>query len=342
MAKDNITIKGRRIEYEIKDVDIFTLEYYEDNPRINYIISKAHTNNTTQEFIEEKLLDLDSTKELIKDLEENEGLLDEIYVLGNRVVEGNRRLSAYRKLYKKLGNKWKNIKARVLSDTVTEEELFLILGIFHIKGKKPWDAYEKASYIYKMIKTLNKTPEEIGRQIGHNKKTIEIMMKAYEVMTQKFLSQTSNEELIGTFRDDLKKYSYFEAFFRDKDLSKRYENDPRFMDEFVEWVGSGRLSKAQDVRDLSKILNHERSKELFYDKSPEIALKVAMGSLYFNNPEKIDPFYKKVNEFRELIQAQSPIKMKREVKSSVGRKNELTECYHEFKRFCKEVGLQIN
>jgi hypothetical protein len=342
MVRDTITVKGRAIEYEIKDVDIFNLEYYKDNPRINHIISKYPPEKVTQEFIEEKLLDLDSTKELIKDLEENKGLLDEVYVLGNKVVEGNRRLCAYRRLYKReRNNAWRYIKTRILCDSLTEEELFFILGTFHIKGKQPWDAYEKASYIYRMIQTLKKSPREIGRQLGHNKKTIEAMMKSYEVMTQKYLSNSSDEELIGETRDDLKKYSYFEAFFRQGHLSKRYEETPEFMDDFIDWVRSGRLPKAQDVRELPKILNNKKATRYFYDEEPENAFKRAMALLYTDKPEKVDPFYKKVREFRELIQNTSPIKTKNEIKASKSRKYELQKCYRDFKRFCKHVGLDV-
>ena len=99
--KETITVKGREISYEIKDVDIYSLEYYKENPRINYIISKHPPEKVTQEFIEQELLKLDTVKERIKDLEENKGLLDEVYVLGNKVVEGNTRLCAFRRLYKK-------------------------------------------------------------------------------------------------------------------------------------------------------------------------------------------------------------------------------------------------
>ncbi len=37
MAKESITVSGREITYEIKDVDINSLEYDPGNPRINRI-----------------------------------------------------------------------------------------------------------------------------------------------------------------------------------------------------------------------------------------------------------------------------------------------------------------
>jgi len=339
--KETIIVKGREISYEIKDIYIYGLEYYKENPRINYIISKHPPEKVTQEFIEQELLKLDSVKERIKDLEENKGLLDEVYVLGNKVVEGNTRLCSFRRLHKKYPDdpRWEFIKARILQDDVSDDELFYILSIFHIKGKTEWDAYEKAAYIYKMIKVLNKSPEEIGKQLGKHRKTIEAMLNAYEVMSQKYLAQTPESELTNGVRDELKKYSYFEAFFLQKDLVQRANETPAFLDEFVEWVKEDRFKKAQNVRELPKILANKKACKAFYELDAEKAFDEAKYVLYIHKPEKVDPFYKKIREFRELIKEAEVIKIKDEIEENKNKKAELQQCYKDLKRFCKEVGL---
>lgn len=60
--KDTIIVKGREISYEIKDVDIYSLEYYKENPRINYIVSRHTPEKITEEFIEQALLRLDTVR----------------------------------------------------------------------------------------------------------------------------------------------------------------------------------------------------------------------------------------------------------------------------------------
>lgn len=343
MTKEAITVLGREITYEIKDVDIHCLEYYPENPRINYIISRYPKEEITQEIIEQELLKLESTKERIRDLEENKGLLDEVYVVGNKVVEGNTRLCAYRKLSRKYLDdpRWKRIKARILKDDIKDEELFYILGIFHIKGKTEWDAYEKAAYIHKMIRVLNKNREEIAKQLGIQKKTIDVMLKAYEVMSQKYLAN-SGEALVNGSRDELKKYSYFEAFFRQKELAKKAEDAPDFLDQFVEWVREDRFKKAQNVRELSKILSNKKACKAFYEGDSEEVFDEAMHILYEQKPEKVDKFYKKVREFRELIKEAEALKIKNEIEENKNKKAELQQCYRDLKRFCKEVGLDIS
>lgn len=343
MVRENITVFGRKIFYEIRDVDIYSLEYYPENPRINYIITRTSPEKITQEFIEQELLKLDSTKERIKDLEENKGLLDEIYVLGNKVVEGNTRLCAYRRLHKKYQDdpRWKFIKARILQEGVTDEELFYILGIFHIKGKTEWDAYEKAAYIYKMIKVLKKNPEDVAKQLGKQRKTVEAMLKAYETMSKKYLVNSDSTIIVNGARDELKKYSYFEAFYLQKDLVNRVNEAPAFLDEFVQWVKEDKFKKAQDVRELPKILGNKKACKTFYETDADEAFDEAMHILYESKPEKVDRFYKKIREFRDLLKETEVLKVKTELEENKNKKAELLQCYKDLKRFCKEVGLEI-
>ena len=343
MPKESITVLGREITYEIKDVDIYSLEYYKENPRINYIVSKHPPEKVTQEFIEQELLKLGSVQDRIKDLEENKGLLDEVYVLGNKVVEGNTRLCAFRRLCRKYPNdlRWKVIKSRILQGNVSEDELFYILSTFHIKGKTEWDAYEKAAYIHKMIRVLNKNPEDIAKQLGKQKKTVEAMLNAYEVMSQKYLANSNETALINGSRDELKKYSYFEAFFLQKELAKKAEDTPDFLDQFVDWVKEERLKKAQNVRDLPKILGNKKACKAFCERDADEAFNEAIHILYEHKPEKVDRFYKKVREFRELLHDAEAFKIKDEIESNKNKKNELQSCYKDLKRFCKEIGLDV-
>ncbi len=341
MARETITVLGREITYEIKNLDINSLKYDPDNPRINRIISRRLPDKVNQEFIELELLKLDSTKDLTTDLEANEGVIDEIYVLKNRVIEGNRRLCAYRRLNKKYPaeKKWKFIKARILQDDVTDEEISYILVTFHIKGKTPWDAYEKAAYIHRMIKKLNKTPDEIGKHLSMQKKTIDSMLNAYETMSTKYLRNSDDERLDNGTKDEIKKFSYFDAFYRQPELVKRAKDAPAFLDEFVEWVKEERLQRAQDVRDLPKLLGNKKACKSFYKSDPGQAFEEAMHVLYENKPEKVDRFYRKVREFRDLIREAKPFEIRGELELNRNKRAEISQCYKDLKKFCKEVGI---
>ncbi len=339
--KNAITVLGKEIPYEIKDVDINMLEYYRENPRINYIISHHPPKNVTQEFIEQELLKLTSTKDRIRDLEENKGLLDEVYVVGNKVVEGNTRLCAYRRLSKKYpqDERWQKIKARILLCEVSDEELFYILGTFHLKGKTEWDAYEKAAYIYKMIEELKKNPAEVAKQLGKYGKSIEATLKAYEVMSKKYLKNSNFDGLVGSSRDELKKYSYFEAFFLQKELAKKAQETPAFLDQFIDWVKEDRFRNAQGVRELPKILSHRKASQAFMDCEPEEAFNEARHVLYEHKPEKVDRFYKKMRDFRDMLNEAEIKKVTLEIEENKNKKAEIEHCFRDLKKFCKALGL---
>jgi hypothetical protein len=338
--KNTITVLGRVIAYEIKDVNIEDVEYYPENPRINYIISRFPKNEITQDLIERELFKLESTRERMKDLEENKGLIDEVYILKNQVVEGNTRLCAFRKLSQKHPDdkRWKTIKARILQEDVSDEELFHILGIFHIKGKTEWDAYEKAAYIHKMIVVLKKNPDEIAKQLHMQKRNIEVALKAYKVMKEKFLSKNKN---IDKQNDELRKFSYFDAFYHQKDLDERAENTPGFVDAFVTWVREDRFINAQSVRDLPKILNNKRASKVFTVNEPEIAYIEAMQVLHQDKPGKVDKFYKRFEEFSVFLDGAEINKVKEEIRESRQKKYVIETCYKKFKKFSKECGLEI-
>jgi len=337
---NSIVVLGRTITYEIKDVNIDNLQYYPENPRINFIISRYPKNVITQDLIQTELLKLESTKERIKDLEENKGLIDEIYVLRDQVIEGNTRLCAFRRLSKKYPDekRWQTIKARVLQEDVSEEELFHILGIFHIKGKTEWDAYEKAAYIHKMIVILKKNIDEIGKQLRMQPKNIEASLKAYKVMSERYLSKNKG---VDKQHDELRKFSYFDAFYHQKELVEREENSPEFMSNFVTWVKEDRFKNAQSVRDLPKILNNKRAQKIFCACEPENAYIEAMQILHQDKPGKVDKFYKKFEEFSDFLDSAEINKIKEEINENRNKKHVIEACYKKIKRFTKDCGLDV-
>lgn len=349
MSKSTIRVLGREIECESCSIDIGKLRYYGENPRISYLLS-THPGPIDQTVIEAKLLALDTTKELIGDIEQNRGLIEEIMVFGDEVVEGNTRLAAYRRLRARFPEDpiWLTIPAKVLPDDLKQEELFFILGTLHLKGKTEWGAYEKAAYIHKMIKVLGKSPKDIAHQFRHSTNTVEAILNAYDAMSTSFLPSLNLNGDDDETQAALRKYSYFEALFRQADLSKRAEDTPAFIEEFSSWVRDDVFPKAADVRELPKILKHKRATEIFretVEKDPQAAFAEAILKLNEAKPEQVDPFYKKVREFRDLIRSTPPNEVKADVdqegQAGKSRRVELRKCYKDFRAFCKQVGIDV-
>ena len=91
--KNEISVIGLKIQTKIEEIDIFKLRYWKENPRVNAIISQKYKDKTvTDDDIESELWEKDSVKELYKEIERHGGLIDEILVKDNTVLEGNSRL----------------------------------------------------------------------------------------------------------------------------------------------------------------------------------------------------------------------------------------------------------
>jgi hypothetical protein len=251
-------------------------------------------------------------------------------------------LCTYRWLSKKHPDdkQWKNIKAKILDDNVTDEQLFYILGIFHIKGKTEWDAYEKAAYIHKMINILHKSPEEICKQLGMQKKNMEATLEAYKVMSEKYLPSVKKESN-DSGKDEIRKFSYFDAFSHQKELVERKDNTPEFLDSFVEWVKEDRFKNAQSVRILPKILANRKATKKFIESEPEVAFEEAKQILYEDKPGKIDKFYRKFDEFVAVLDDAEINKIKEEIATNKQKKHVIDNCYKKFTKFCKECGLDV-
>ena len=173
--KNEITVIGQKIQTRIVEIDIFKLKYWKENPRVNAIIKQKYkSNDISDEEIEKELWEKESVKELYKEIERHGGLIDEILVKDNTVLEGNSRLCAYRHLYlnadkRKNENellKWSLIRARIIPDDTSDQVVFSILGTWHIKGKAQWDTYEKAAYLKRMHTDYGSSYEDIAASIN--------------------------------------------------------------------------------------------------------------------------------------------------------------------------------
>lgn len=341
MSAETITVQGRAIRYETRVLNTDDLRYYSANPRIKYIVGRYQPHEITPDVIEGALLAMESTRELMADIDANGGLLEPVLVLGDLVVEGNTRLCAYRRLYSRTNEeKWRHIRAQVITDEVTEKELFIILGNFHIRGKSQWDPYEKAAYMQEMC-DQGYTVREVATAAGiKSPSKVETMLKAYGAMTNCYLPKVqSGREASLDVRDEIKKYSYFEAMYQNRTLASRAEETPAFVEQFAQWVAEGRIPKAQDVRTLHTILDSKKARRAFIEEEPEDAYRSALYGLYVSQPHKVDAFYKRIKRFQDEIQEAEVMVVRQEVRDNPSKRTTIQKCFRVFRSFCKDIGL---
>ena len=341
--KENIMLGDKFIPTRIEEIDIYQLVYYPENPRINYILSRKGQ-ALDQKSIEESLWKLDSTKELAEDIRKNGGLIEDILVLNNQVIEGNSRLCAYRHLYKNSPQeqqfRWEKIRAKVLLSEIDTKDLFLLLGKLHIKGKTEWDPYEKASYIDKMINENSMPIEQVAQIVGMAASAIKTQIKAYELMRDGYLPILST---LADEKTELKKFSIFEEYFKNSDLQQIARESPDVLtdEKFIHWVKESRVrSAAYDVKkDLHHILRSKRARKTFLGATPEDAVQAAREVVYSDRPETQDSFFHKIDQFTEFLKNSQILKVKEKIHANERMKSIVRKLHSEVNNFYRELDI---
>jgi hypothetical protein len=203
----------------------------------------------SEEQIEKILWKYDFVKNLYHSIEQNGGLIHPVAILGDgRVIEGNCRTVALRKLSQQNPGdaRFGLVPCEVFPNDLTEEQLTLLLGEWHIAGKHEWNPYEKAEYIYKATHLFNKTIDYLSYHLRLSRTTIWLNVKGYE-LAKEFLAQYPSPE-------NIQKFSYFVEFVKKKTLQNRVKSDPEFKQKFFNWVGTGKFDAGWQVRELADIV----------------------------------------------------------------------------------------
>jgi hypothetical protein len=235
--KDSITLSGKEIPVEVGSIDQEKLKFYPENPRI-YSIIYAGEKTLTQKEIEERLSEKDYVNLLVQSIEANGGLTDPIIVRGGNleVLEGNSRLAAYRILSRKDPIKWGKMKCKILPAGISDDFIFTLLGEYHIIGRKDWQPYEQAGYLYRRHK-LQKIPSEImQKELGLQKGEIEHLIEVYSFMLE--------------HKDtDVNRWSYYEEYLKSNYIKRVREENSKFDEIIVKKIKLKEINKAIDVRE---------------------------------------------------------------------------------------------
>ncbi|MHA1881870.1 MAG: hypothetical protein ACTSUO_02360 [Candidatus Thorarchaeota archaeon] len=335
MAKKSniIVVGGDRITTEIRELDIFELKYWRENPRVDSIIKqKFPTSEVVDGDIEQELWELGSVKDLYTDIKQNKGLIDEILVKGDVVLEGNSRLCAYRHLYQKSTNdeekkRWRTIRARIIPDDTDNEAIFTILGTWHIKGKAEWRTFEKAAYLYRMQRDYGKTPNEIAAMVKQKKADVKNMIASYKTMQEKGITETKEQ----------KKFSAIFEIIKNRKMKDLKDDAPDLFDKCIEAVKNNRFERAEQVRDLPKVIKDKKARKLFFQDGGDFqdALDIAKA----RHPEHKSSFYNQLRKVTKILR-DCPVKRIEEIKKDGNKQFILKQLLKAAENVCKKAGIK--
>ena len=231
-------IIGKR-EFAVFDKELpnSSLNFYPQNPRV-YSILNISGDEPTQEEIDEQLCNMDHVKQLRLSIEANGGLIDPLIVRDGDfvVLEGNSRLAAYRILAKKNPVKWSKVKCTLLPNDITDDAIFTLLGQYHIIGRKDWNPFEQAGYIFRRVKSSSISTDDLADELGLKRAEAKSLIEIYSFMIEK---------------DDVlpQHWSYYVEYLKSRSIRKYREIKPELDEIVVNQIKTNRIRSAIDIRE---------------------------------------------------------------------------------------------
>lgn len=255
---DYLLLRGNAVPVRLEDVPHDKLMFWPENPRI-YTLLDHSEEGPSQSEIFNKMRKLEHVKELRHDISENGGLIDPIIVRDDDFVvfEGNSRLAAFRLLASHDPLKWKNVRCRIIPNDTSKEAVFVLLGQYHLKGKKDWMPFEKAAFIYRRLKEHKVSVADLAGELGITPQEVKKFRDVYEMMKK------HNE-------DKRDRWNHYLQMLSNRTIQKAMDDTPGLEEKTVSMIQAGELS-ATDVRDKMKTIC----------KSPRIVKKFMNGSKNF-------------------------------------------------------------
>jgi hypothetical protein len=293
---EEITLDKMKVQVRGHDIPLDDVLLDPTNPRVaNTIAAGHHGDGEAMQAALRNILWSDSdVHDLYRSVHSNRGLIERIIVRSNLVVaEGNCRTVVYRKLRENFPDDpaWRTIPARVLPQDISDRQVAILLGELHVGGKNKWSAFEKAGHIHQLYMKFGMVQEEIAKLLKTSKTSVNHNVRAFDAMKNKYLVAFPGPGAV-------RKFSYFLELFNKPELRDWITRSPESLDDFVQWVGTEKISQGQHVRELKDIVSNPRALAAFGRQGREAALKI----LKQDRPELTSPLFKMMLDMTQALE----------------------------------------
>lgn len=289
MAESYLDIGDKRFLVREEEVPVRDLLFYVDNPRV-YSMLHNDGEAPTQEDIEEHMLGMEHVKELRQSIEQV-GLIDPLIVRDEDfvVLEGNSRLAAYRKLAKKDPIKWGKVKCKILPADIDNDTIIIILGQYHIVGRKDWSPFEQAGFILRGLEDTKYPIDELAQKLGISITAAKNYVRVYEYMRE-------HDDLVPA------KWSYYEEFLKNRSIKDEIKTNTALEERVVAQIKQGEIHEAADIRKLGEIIK-AKSKPAKKALGKYAEGKVTLNSAYeeLKDSGQINDVLQRITRFKEYI-----------------------------------------
>ena len=293
---DEIVLGGVKVQIRGQEIPLDQVLLDPENPRVANTVAATMSGSDAQ--VQRQLADTlwndPDVHDLYHSIRENGGLIERIIVRSTLMVaEGNCRTVVYRKLRENFPDdpRWQTIPARVLPVDVTDRQIAILLGELHVGGKNKWSPFEKAGHIHELATRHGLVQDEIAKLLRTSKTAVNHNIHAFGALKNRYMPQYPGTGAV-------RKFSYFYEAYKDPTLRDWFKNSPEALDRFVQWVGTNKLARGVEVRELRDIVMNSRVLAAFEEGGREAARKV----LEQDRPELTSPLFELMLKMTEALE----------------------------------------
>lgn len=182
------------------------------------------------------------------------------------VIEGNTRTFIYLEFRRKgVEGDWSQIPA-IVYENLSPQEIDAIRLQSHMVGPRAWDAYSKAKYLQYLHNAEHLTINQVIDFCGGRRKDVMDYIDAFEDMEEHYRPLCTDEQF------DTTRFSSF-VELQDKRINDALLESGYTKADFAKWVRDGLLMPQRHVRDLPRILENPRAREIFVSAGAADAVK---------------------------------------------------------------------
>jgi len=327
-----LTIENQQVAAIYEDLPLSQVRLDPDNPRVREQLRQLGVNGkVTPVQLRELILEISGVPALLRSVRENKGLHEPIYVRADgRVAEGNCRTAIYQFLKEAQPKEtcWQRIPAWKLPTTVTERQIAVLQGHWHVAGKITWRAHEQAGHLHHMNTDLKMTPAEIAAAMRMTDLEVRRLLQAYETMTKDVIPRIKNA-------DGREKFSYVLEFYKNKKLED-FRSKKENVKFFTDLVVKDKLKGGAEVRKLHKILGDERTKKML--KTDGYAKAIALVGK--SDPTADSAMFRKLTSVTATLEKMRRPVLER-IKSGTKEKQILRDLYVALKKVADATGVTL-
>ena len=153
------------------------------------------------------------------------------------------------------------------------------------------------------------------------------MIETYDLMKKHGITETQ----------DQRKFSGILEIVKNRVLKDVRKTDPALFDSCIEAIKEGRFERAEDVRDLPKIVKDKKARKAFVEERLHIGEAAEIAEA--RHPEHADTFYRTIKKATAVLEDCSAKRIQ-EIKDEGSKAYELKRLHRALSKLLKLAGIK--